>query len=71
MRIRRLRHFLAALLAAALISGGGAEAVRGEEREKAPELYAQSAVLMDGDSGRILYGKMREKSGPWPAPPRL
>lgn len=64
MRIRRLRHFLAALLAAALISGGGAEAVRGEEREKAPELYAQSAVLMDGDSGRILYGKNEREKRP-------
>lgn len=33
----------------------------GNARQRAPEdilkLYAQSAVLMDGDSGRILYGK--------------
>ena len=29
-----------------------------------PELYARSAVLMDGDSGRILYGKEAEKELP-------
>ena len=29
----------------------------GEEQEKDLKLYAQSAVLMDAASGRILYGK--------------
>ena len=45
------------------------------------QLYAQSAVLMDGDSGRILFGKNEQEvramasttkiQGLWPAPPRL
>lgn len=32
--------------------------------EEAPELYARSAVLMDGDSGRILYGVKEEDPMP-------
>lgn len=31
---------------------------------EAPELYARSAVLMDGDSGRILYGKNEDQEMP-------
>lgn len=34
------------------------------EAEEAPQLYARSAVLMDGDSGRILYGV--EENSPMP-----
>lgn len=32
--------------------------------EPSLELYAQSAVLMDGDSGRILYGKNMDETRP-------
>ena len=35
-----------------------------EEREEELELYARSAVLMDGDSGRILYGKNSDQEMP-------
>lgn len=42
----------------------GAENGAGDARQSAAEdflkLYAQSAVLMDGDSGRVLYGKGQE-----------
>ena len=34
-------------------------------------LYAQSAVLADGLTGRVLYGRGRTRSVPWPAPQRL
>ncbi len=34
-------------------------------------LNAHAVVLLDGDTGRILYGKkMRRKFFPWPAPRR-
>ena len=33
-------------------------------REQALSLYAQSAVLMDADSGRILYGKDEQQIRP-------
>lgn len=50
--------FLSALLLFCLLPPGTA---RGEESFT---LYARSAVLMDGDSGRILYGK--EEDNPLP-----
>ena len=34
-------------------------------------LYAQSAVLMDGKSGRILWEQNGEPSVPWQVPQRL
>lgn len=37
------------------------------EAKEVGNLYALSAVLMDGDSGRILYAKTVRKKGPWPA----
>lgn len=36
----------------------------GDERDGPKELYAQSAVLMDADSGRILFGKEEKKIRP-------
>lgn len=35
-----------------------------EEKQKDFNLYSQSAVLIDGDSGRILYGKNEEQQRP-------
>ena len=35
-----------------------------EEKQKELGLYAQSAVLIDGDSGRVLYGKNAEQQRP-------
>ena len=38
---------------------------KAQETEKGPgELYARSAVLMDADSGRILFGKEADKARP-------
>lgn len=45
----------------------GTEEMAGQEDL---QLYAQAAVLMDADSGRVLYGKNPEKSCPWRAPRR-
>ena len=35
------------------------------------DLYAQSAVLMDAKSGRILFEKMEDKNVRWQAQQRL
>ena len=40
------------------------EAASDTTEEPSFELYAQSAVLMDADSGRILYGKNMEETRP-------
>lgn len=48
-----------------LFSGFGNIRARAEESVEAPkELYARSAVLMDADSGRVLFGKEEEKIRP-------
>ncbi len=48
-----------------LLSGYGNILVGAEERAKAPtELYARSAVLMDADSGRVLFGKEENELRP-------
>lgn len=62
------------LPAVRIYAGDGIKTDRGTvitaETETAPaedpvfELYAQSAVLMDGDSGRILYGKNMDEIRP-------
>lgn len=78
--IRRLKKGMGAVLglclAAALFGGGfsGRAAVVSAEGEKKAEeaedagfggpLYARSAVLMDGDSGRVLYGKEEDVPRP-------
>ena len=58
------RCFLFLLICCILFPGlGEAWAVEEGSDSKEPQaltLYAQSAVLMDGDSGRILYGKGQE-----------
>lgn len=41
-----------------------------EDEGKDMQLYAQSAVLMDAGSGRILFEKMAGRCGPWQARPR-
>ena len=37
--------------------------IKGEETQisDAPSVYAQAAVLMDGENGRVLYGKNEEQ----------
>ena len=48
-----------------LFSGFGNIRTRAEESVEAPkELYARSAVLMDADSGRVLFGKEEEEIRP-------
>lgn len=51
-----LRGLAAVSAAAVLFVASSGKAVFAEEPE-ASELYAQSACLMDGTSGRVLYGK--------------
>lgn len=62
MKLKGLRRAAAAAAVILFLEGGAAGTVRGEEKE--PELYAQAAVLMDGDSGRILYGKNEKERRP-------
>lgn len=64
MKIPGIRRFAAAALAAALICTGSLQDAWGEETEQELQLYAQAAVLMDGDSGRILYGKNETERRP-------
>ena len=62
MNMGRLKTFAAAAAVILFLEAGAAPAALGEERE--PELYAQAAVLMDGDSGRILLGKNEREKRP-------
>ncbi len=50
------RRIIAVILSISFFLFPGAEVLAGEP-PKESELYAKSAVLMDGDSGRILYEK--------------
>lgn len=52
-----LKKAIAVFLSIFLVLSGGIGQVQAEEVPKESELYAKAAVLMDGDSGRILYGK--------------
>ncbi len=53
------------LMICLLFSGFGNIRTRAEESVEAPkELYARSAVLMDADSGRVLFGKEEEEIRP-------
>lgn len=51
------------------VTKAGLEPAPDTEGEKiaGPKLCAQSAVLMDASTGRILYGKEETIKGPWPA----
>ena len=61
---------LAAFLLAALLPG--ALPVRAEEGTGQPSsLYARSAVLMDADSGRILFGKKEREVLPMASPTKI
>ena len=58
--MRRRKHILAVLLSICLLLTNTYTICYAENRENAPresELYAKAAVLMDADSGRILYTK--------------
>lgn len=37
---------------------------------EAPTVEARGAVLIDGDSGRILFGQNETSASPWPLPRR-
>ena len=53
------------LMICLLFSVPGQISVRAEESTEAPqELYARSAVLMDADSGRVLFGKEENEIRP-------
>ncbi len=62
----RKRYRVAAVIAAAALFCCTVQSVRAEKVEKREELqlYAQAAVLMDADSGRVLYGKNPEEKLP-------
>ena len=52
---KTLRKLFCALLGAAMLCPSPALAA--EELPEPPELYAEAAVLMDADTGQVLYGK--------------
>lgn len=60
-RMLCFKRCLCIMLAAALLFGGmsaaAADTKNAEKEEVQLQLYAQAAVLMDADSGRVLYGK--------------
>lgn len=56
---RRRTGFFALILCWMMLLGGSARAQ--EPEPFSSQLYAHSAVLMDGDSGRILYGKNEDE----------
>ncbi len=56
----RWKRITAGLLLAAMFLSGSANAAAQEDLG----LYARSAVLMDGDSGRVLYGKEEQTELP-------
>ena len=74
IRIKKKYRVTAVIVAAALLCVKGLvsgqvclpSSVRAEERgaEQELQLYAQAAVLMDADSGRVLYGKNPEEKLP-------
>ena len=49
----------------------GAELEEEKEEKFQKKLHAQSAVLLDADTGRVLYGKEEEQIRPRQAPQRL
>ena len=53
----------AAIVLAVLMAAALAFPVLGETKE-APSVIAQSAVLMDGETGRVLYGKAENEIRP-------
>ena len=52
------------------LSGQMADKMK-QNTDEPQNLYAQSAVLMDADSGRVLFGKEEEAISLWQAPQRL
>ncbi len=59
------KMIVCSLVICLLFSGIGNILVRAEENVEAPEqLYARSAVLMDADSGRVLFGKEESEIRP-------
>ena len=59
------KMIVCSLVICLLFSGIGNILVRAEENVEAPEqLYARSAVLMDADSGRVLFGKEEQEIRP-------
>lgn len=53
-----MRRFLAVFLSMVCLFGS---VVHAEEIEEPKELYAQAAVLMDAESGRVLFAKNKDK----------
>lgn len=56
---KTLRKLFCALLGAAMLCP--APALAAEELPEPPELYAEAAVLMDADTGQVLYGKNEDR----------
>ena len=62
MRKNRLLGILLACIL--LIQPFSAQAKESDAADEPDNLYAQSAVLMDADSGRVLFGKNENEAKP-------
>lgn len=60
--MQKMKQRILIFICAALLSAGMAQTVKAKDFEE--NLYAESAVLMDADTGRILYGKEERKIRP-------
>lgn len=62
---KRMRQWIGIFLAISVLVAGVSFPVQAQEQMSSPgELRAACAVLMDGDSGRILYGKEENTARP-------
>lgn len=59
-----LQILFSILLCVSILSSDAGKLVFAKEEQENLQLYAKSAVLMDGDSGRVLYAKDAEKFMP-------
>lgn len=64
MRVKALLSFLLLMLVPVFLYAGEARAEDGGKNSTGLQLYAQSAILMDAGSGRILYEKNSEEIRP-------
>lgn len=60
--MQKMKQRILIFICAALLSAGMAQTVKAKDFQE--NLYAESAVLMDADTGRILYGKEERKIRP-------
>lgn len=64
MRMRSVKLYMAAFLVLLSFAAPGVSLRAADGEQDGPQLYARSAVLMDADSGRVLFGKEEDVARP-------